>query len=359
MLEQEEQGGAWCFGETHNDVLTNCYNRGQYLNTGSSERLRQQVNFEGIFSSDYTENPEFYDYTVIHVNYCDGAGHQGYVKDAIQVPNLDQQIWFRGENNTKTILKYAKEVLNMDKADKVVVSGSSAGGLAGYTWIDFIANDLKKRNPKINVVGIFGGGVFLDYPSFQNGKYSFTNQMRNLFDITNKNAKYINQRCQKQNIQQPWKCMFAQYLLEHIETDILIINSGYDSYQIPFVLEIECVGRILKINHLNGCTYQEQDYIEEFHQEFNQLLKQIQKKKINISSWVISCVGHDYLQKEIFFDKQCTVPQNSGNTAAYISEQFIKKKMKINLIEEISWPDNINCSYKSRSDYFLVLYFLI
>lgn len=37
----------------------------------------------------------------------------------------------------------------MDNADTVVVTGSSAGGLAAYTWVDYIAEDMKKSNPSV------------------------------------------------------------------------------------------------------------------------------------------------------------------------------------------------------------------
>ena len=37
----------------------------------------------GYLSPKHKENPYFYDYSVVYVNYCDGAGHQGYRKDPI------------------------------------------------------------------------------------------------------------------------------------------------------------------------------------------------------------------------------------------------------------------------------------
>lgn len=32
----------------------------------------------GILSHNKKTNPNFYDYNVIYINYCDGTGHQGF-----------------------------------------------------------------------------------------------------------------------------------------------------------------------------------------------------------------------------------------------------------------------------------------
>ena len=60
-----------------------------------------------------------------------------------------------------------------EQTDSFVVYGCSAGGLAVYSWIDPIADILKKRNPFIKIKGLSDSGFTVDYPSMVTGKNEF------------------------------------------------------------------------------------------------------------------------------------------------------------------------------------------
>lgn len=45
----------------------------------------------------------------------------------------------------------------------MIVTGQSAGGLATYTWVDYIADLAKTLKPSVKVWGIPDSGIFLDY----------------------------------------------------------------------------------------------------------------------------------------------------------------------------------------------------
>ncbi|KRX09498.1 hypothetical protein PPERSA_12241 [Pseudocohnilembus persalinus] len=337
------EGGGWCYGETELETLQDCYKRSQEKR-GSSNFRNQTMKMDGILSSDKNINPHFYDYTVIYLNYCDGTGYQGYVEEQISF-DIYKSIWMRGKQNFLTSFKYAKEQMKMDQADTVIVSGTSAGGLAAFTWLDYIADDLKKINSNINVIGLPCAGLFLDYKSFLNDDYVYQNKMRNLLEISNFEQGYVNKDCQRANILSPWKCMFTQYLIDYIKTPVLMIQSSYDNWQIPNILEINCVKGTTDYT-LNKCNLQELQYINQYHSEYTAKIQEILNKKQNVSAWLIACACHDFLNKKQFNSKDWEIPQFSRNTVSQVSKRFVDgENLPIHDVNEQFWPTNIPCSY--------------
>jgi hypothetical protein len=89
--------------------------------------------------------------------YCDGAFHQGNNKSPINYK--DRQLYFRGAVNTRSHIKWANSKYNLAQAERIVVSGSSAGGIATYLWVDYFRTLVP--NPKV-VYGVADSGVFYD-----------------------------------------------------------------------------------------------------------------------------------------------------------------------------------------------------
>lgn len=44
-----------------------------------------------------------------------------------------------------------------------MVSGISAGGMAAFTWVDYIADRVRDINPNAKFYGIPDSGIFLDF----------------------------------------------------------------------------------------------------------------------------------------------------------------------------------------------------
>ena len=68
--------------------------------------------------------------------YCDGAFHQGNNKDPLKYK--ETQIYFRGGVITRSHFKYLNSKFPFADANKVVLTGSSAGGMATYIWTDYV-----------------------------------------------------------------------------------------------------------------------------------------------------------------------------------------------------------------------------
>jgi hypothetical protein len=108
----------------------------------------------GILSTDSSKS-KFANWTKIVMMYCDGSFHQGNNKSPIQYK--DTQLFFRGALNTRSHIKWADNKYKLAQAERIVVSGSSAGGMATYLWVDYF----RTLVPDSKVVyGVADSGIF-------------------------------------------------------------------------------------------------------------------------------------------------------------------------------------------------------
>lgn len=89
----------------------------------------------GVLSTDPKKNA-FANWTKIVMIYCDGAFHQGNNKNGIKYK--DATLYFRGSVNTRSHFKYADLKYNLSAANKIVLTGSSAGGMAVNMWHQYL-----------------------------------------------------------------------------------------------------------------------------------------------------------------------------------------------------------------------------
>ena len=89
--------------------------------------------------------------------YCDGAFHQGNNKQPIQYK--DRLLYLRGAINTRSHIKWAHNKYNLTQAHQIIVSGSSAGGIATYLWVDYFRSLVPDESI---VFGVSDSGIFYD-----------------------------------------------------------------------------------------------------------------------------------------------------------------------------------------------------
>ena len=102
-------------------------------------------------------NNKFAEWTKIILPYCDGALFQGYTKKPINHKGRD--LYFRGSSIMRGHFKWIDQQYGLDKANRIVMTGSSAGGMAVTLWIDYLRSLLKNPN---KLSGIVDTGIFLD-----------------------------------------------------------------------------------------------------------------------------------------------------------------------------------------------------
>jgi hypothetical protein len=72
------------------------------------------------------------------------------------------QLYFRGNNLTISKLEHLDKNYGLFNASEVLVTGISAGGLAAFTWVDYIWNKTRSHN----VYAVPDSGIFLDSKNF-------------------------------------------------------------------------------------------------------------------------------------------------------------------------------------------------
>lgn len=146
-----------CGGKTLSDTLANCYDRAG-TNLGSSLNYTATKNMDswGMLSEQADINPLFAEWTKVWVPYCDGSLHQGTRNRSISYK--DKFLYFRGVNNTLETLRYLNESFGFFSADRIVVTGVSAGATATFIWSNYIYDQSVKKN----VVSIPDSGIFIN-----------------------------------------------------------------------------------------------------------------------------------------------------------------------------------------------------
>ena len=83
----------------------------------------------------------------------------------------------------------------LSKADLVIVSGCSAGGIAAYFWVDYIKSILPTS---ITVYGIPDSGIFIDMPAID-GTDNPKKSLDLLMELVNSEVSHPNSECIKNN----------------------------------------------------------------------------------------------------------------------------------------------------------------
>nr|GEZ46404.1 pectin acetylesterase 9 [Tanacetum cinerariifolium] len=179
-------GGGWC-----NDIES-CAARAK-TRRGSTRFMNKLESFSGILSNNASRNPDFYNWNRVKLRYCDGGSFAG---DATH-DDGELLLYFRGQRIWQAIIE---DLLpkGLSHANKALLSGCSAGGLASYLHCNNFTNYL----PNTTAVKCLGdAGFFLD--------------------------SYVLNSL---------PCIFPQYLLKYITSPFFILNSAYDVYQFHHIL---------------------------------------------------------------------------------------------------------------------------
>ncbi|XP_038050931.1 pectin acetylesterase 8-like [Patiria miniata] len=221
------QGGGWCWN------VSDCYNR-SLSGLGSSYRLPKEASFDGIMSANASVNPEFYDWNMIMINYCDGASFSGNLEKPVMYNSTN--MYFRGYRVLNLVMVYLLKKTGLKEAERIILGGLSAGGLAASLHIDFIRSLVP---PDIPLHGIIDAGFFLDERNIS-GYEHYAFHMKKIYNMQNASGS-LNKAClAAMSPQDKWKCFFAEYTYPYISTPLFIINSAYDYWQQWFILDLRC-----------------------------------------------------------------------------------------------------------------------
>lgn len=312
------EGGAWC---TSKD---DCYERTK-TQYGSSDKWGPLLYTDGILSPNKEDNDYFYNWNMVYVKYCDGGSFSGNRSEPIKVEG--KLIYFRG----KRILSATLDDLlanGMSDARDVVFTGTSAGGLSVIFNADYIRSRVSK---KTYFYSLADDGYFLDVPSIT-GSSVFREDLREVCELQ-KCIGGINQNCVSSHSKnEQWKCLFPQYSVKHVKSDLYIVNSLYDSWQIGNILGIGCS------SHVEDCSEEDLESIMKFKSTIVDALKPV-KKNSNLGLFALSCLQHG----ETMNSQRWNKIKVKGHSISSSFVAWIKKKGKRLLIDSDDYPNNKSC----------------
>jgi len=173
-------GGAWC------SSTETCFWRSQ-THLGSTKYVPRDFQ-QGILSNSCNNNYRFCNWNVLYLQYCDGSSFLGDAVIPVQFKNAC--LYSRGKRILSAFMDEAiGTYIKVNSTKKVVVIGSSAGGLAVILNAHYIASKIPDG---IRVEFVSDAGVFVDVRCFDDSKI-FSRWMKALYTYYNV-SKMIYQR---------------------------------------------------------------------------------------------------------------------------------------------------------------------
>ncbi len=161
----------------------------------------------------------------------------------------------------------------MRNALDVVISGTSAGGLAVYLHTDYLNKKISSAvvasgNPKPRIVAVPDAGFFLDVPSI-GGEYTYTPVFKSVFHFQNVSdsvndacVAFYSRKIDSHGDNESWKCFMSPYTLPFIRTPLFIVNSFADSWQGWAIMGLQCDPT--SKSAINRCDTKEIEYLNSF-----------------------------------------------------------------------------------------------
>ncbi|KAK1266415.1 hypothetical protein QJS04_geneDACA000416 [Acorus gramineus] len=251
---------------------------------GSTRYMNRFEVFSGILSDDPSRNPDFYNWNRVKLRYCDGASFAGDGEYRSGITSL----YFRGQRIWEAIISDLLQK-GLSYANKALLSGCSAGGLATFLHCD----DFAQLFPRTTTVKCLSdAGFFLDVRDIS-GNYTMRKFVEDLVALQGV-VQNLNKNCTGSRIL-PFQCFFPQYALMYMKMPYFILNSAYDVFQfhhifVPSSTDMRGHWNRCKLNPA-ACTPDEIMILQGFRNEMIQALSLFGYSR-NGGMYINSCFAH-------------------------------------------------------------------
>lgn len=311
------EGGGWC------NTIRSCVYR-KTTRRGSSKYMEKLIAFTGILSNKAEENPDFFNWNRVKVRYCDGASFAGDSEDKAA------GLQFRGQRIWRAAMQ---ELMSegMRYADRALLSGCSAGGLASILHCDEF-RDLLPGRTKVKCLS--DAGLFMDSVDVSGGR-----TLRNLFSgvvhlqgVHQNLPRYCTSRLD------PTSCFFPENLISSIRTPLFILNAAYDSWQLQASLAPKSADPSGKwhgctLNHAE-CSSSQIQFLQGFR---NHMLNSLKRFSVYSQTglFINSCFAHCQSERQdTWFADDSPVIGTKGIALAVGDWYFERSRVK-----------DIDCAY--------------
>ena len=221
-------GGAWCFDEKA------CFER-SHSSLGSTKKLPTAPPIiQGINSPDPSVNPDFYDWNLVWVVYCDGASFTGN-RERPLISDSGETIYMRGKRVINAIVNDLLFNRDFKFAEAIILTGSSAGSMTAIFQADYIASKFPKTIP---VRILSDAGFFIDTAPI--GGKDLGAMFKRIYEMQNSSAGLDQDCVRDMGIDAAWQCFFPVKTAKYVKTPMFILNSAYDFWALLYFLDIDC-----------------------------------------------------------------------------------------------------------------------
>ena len=234
---------------------------------GSSKNLAPEaLSPGGYLSTDPSLSP-FANWTKVIIMYCDGSIHQGHTDEPISYK--DSKLYFRGADNSRSHFKWLLEKYSINKAEKVLLTGASAGGFATFFWNNYLRKIMDKPE---NLYSIADSSIFAEVALPHTEIRIFDLTARNMWKLSNQNEKFPIEACNKRYPGQEWKCLFISHAYEFLDSKIMFVNSQYDPLGIEDGMMVDCLKSGVSGFTLANCNKTQIEYIENYRKLYLEIV---------------------------------------------------------------------------------------
>jgi hypothetical protein len=231
------RGGGWCFS------AADCASRAK-SDLGSSlyflPKFDSTPNIAMGFMDDAAENA-FGNWSFAFVQYCDGSSWTSGREAPLSV-NDGTQLYFRGSANIAAIVADLEAAFAfVSSAQEVVLSGTSAGGLATILTADRWQALLR---PSTRFAAIVDSGFFLNYPDFATGQPLFAQHFAAAVspELWNATAGTVQACVAAVTPADAWTCFFPEVAFAYTpaSTRLQLVQSMVDQWSVDNILSLPC-----------------------------------------------------------------------------------------------------------------------
>lgn len=143
-------------------------------------------------------------------------------------------------NNSIEQFEFLNRTFGLYTAEKVVLTGVSAGGIATYQW----SNYLYERSQNKQVFAMPDSGLFVvEYVSPFTGRANVIDAVSNLVKLMDTEVAFPIPECSADFADNPVMCFSAGQLAKYLKAPFFIIESQYDQWSVENALGLQCTGK--------------------------------------------------------------------------------------------------------------------
>ncbi|XP_050391636.2 uncharacterized protein LOC126810545 isoform X2 [Patella vulgata] len=276
------ESGAWC------SSVRACESRSK-TRLGSSKFEAKTRRLEGLMSSNPKINPDFYQWNIVEFLYCDGSSFLGNLSKPINYHG--KELYLSGAVIFEIIVEHLLKNTNIGMADLVLLTGSSAGGLASLIHADHLRQTLPKT--VTTVKNVVDGSLFLDQKSTTD-EHLMKNMLKETFELHNIKDSLILRKCTDQRAEtDKWQCFMPEVFMKYTQTPTFYFNSYFDTWYGRSPLKLGCWFSNLP------CSSKENDVTKDLQTALMQVTHKILEKDSN-GIFLTSCICHTIMNNYRF-----------------------------------------------------------